>query len=148
MVCNMEIIANRIYKSTLRRALKLSIWALWKLAPEKIRPYCKIYMENSSNCKTYMENLSNYKMCIDNSSQKIILIGIVSKNIPKYSKLTCLLFDNIGLGSPSYLWQWCPLTTDSGHEISVLNIALQTIPVRIFLEEFIMYVNQLDEFSM
>ncbi len=79
-------------------------------------------------------------MCIGNSFQKKILTGIASKNIPQYSQSTCLLFDNIGLGYR--------LTTDSGHEISMLNIALQTLPVRIFLDEFFMYLLQFDEFPM
>ncbi len=55
-----------------------------------------------------------------------------SNNISKYSKLTCLLFCNIGLVSPSYPWQWYRLITDSGHEISALNMALQAIHVNIF----------------
>ncbi len=59
------------------------------------------------------------------------LIGTFSKNILKYPKFTYLLVDDIGLGSPSYSWQWYLLTTDNSHEISALNIALHTSPVRI-----------------
>ncbi len=47
---------------------------LWKIVPEKIRPTAK---------------------CVSTT---------VSKNIPRYSKLACLLVGNIGLGSPTYPW--------------------------------------------
>ncbi len=56
--------------------------------------------------------------------------SLIANFSKKYVK--CLLVDNIGLGSPSYSWQWQRLTTDSSHEISALNIALQTISVGMF----------------
>ncbi len=99
-------------------------------------------MKTRPRFKACMENSSNYGMCIP----KNILIGIVSKNISKYPTLTCLLVDNISLGSPSNSWQWYRLTTDSGHEISVLNIALQITHVKIifgwvFHVRFAMWTN-------
>ncbi len=68
------------------------------------------------------------------------LMEMVSKNVSKYPKLICLLLDSNGLGSPSYSL----LTTDSSHKMSAPSMALQTIAVRIFLDEFLMHILQSD----
>ncbi len=93
----------------------------------------KQWTENSSilyNVSEELVQLQNMQRQLDPNNT---LVGTVSTNNFKCLKLTRLLVDNIGLGAPSYSWQWYRLiTNDSSHEISALNNALQTMPVRIF----------------
>ncbi len=89
----------------------------------KTRPW-----ENSSTLQNVCGKLAQLQNLHRQLIPKDILIEIVSKNISKYSKLICLLIDNIGLGPRSYPWQWYRFTTNSGHELCALNIALQAIP--------------------